>query len=225
MSPADDRIRQQALFCPCLLAIVLVLVTGCRISQRHSSTSVTASTAGGSTACRPPFAIGYRIVPYTGNRSMAVWYPSTSPQSTYFYSANFSSTLALDGRTNIGCGAFPLVIFSHGLDGCGTQSLFFTETLAREGYVVAAPDYADATLCHVSGSAGGWTTTAEPGIFDPGAWTPSSYVDRKNDLELAMNHLLSGSLHSIIDPQAIGLAGHSLGGYTALGVAGGWSSW
>jgi predicted dienelactone hydrolase len=208
-----------------MLAIALVLVTGCRISQHHPSTSVAASTAAASTACRPPFAIGYRIIPYTGNRSMAIWYPGTSPQSTFFYSASFSSTLAVDGRPDTGCGAFPLVLFSHGLDGCGTQSLFFTETLAREGYVVAAPDYADATLCRVSGPAGGLTTTTEPSIFDPGAWTSSSYVDRKNDLELALTNMLTGSLHSIIDPQAIGLAGHSLGGYTALGVAGGWGSW
>ena len=29
----------------------------------------------------------------------------------------------------------------------------------------------------------------------------------------------------IIDPNRIGVAGHSLGGYTALGLAGGWPSW
>jgi len=38
----------------------------------------------------------------------------------------------------------PLVLFSHGLGGCALQTIFFTEELARHGYVVAAPDHADA---------------------------------------------------------------------------------
>ena len=40
---------------------------------------------------------------------------------------------------------WPLILFSHGLDGCGAQSKFLTEALAAHGYIVAAPDHADAT--------------------------------------------------------------------------------
>ena len=34
----------------------------------------------------------------------------------------------------------PLVIFSHGLYGCKTQSTFLMEALADNGYIVIAPD-------------------------------------------------------------------------------------
>lgn len=46
-----------------------------------------------------------------------------------------------------------------------------------------------------------------------------------------LDHLLEKSereesfLHRRIDRQAIGAAGHSLGGYTVLGMVGGWESW
>ena len=51
-------------------------------------------------------------------------------------------------------GLFPLIIFSHGAFMCGTQSLFFTEHLASEGFIVAAPDYPDdANLCNTNGGA------------------------------------------------------------------------
>lgn len=46
-------------------------------------------------------------------------------------------------------GLFPLVIFSHGYGGCGLKSVFFTEEMARHGYVVAAPDHNDALSCTV----------------------------------------------------------------------------
>ena len=96
--------------------------------------------------------------------------------------------------------------------------------LARQGYVVAAPDHNDAT-CRVDGSIGFGSSNDNPSIFDPNAWNDSTYVDRKDDVELVISIMLSGNLSKIIDPGSIGLAGHSLGGYTALGVAGGWSSW
>jgi len=116
------------------------------------------------------------------------------------------------------------VVFSHGLGGCGTQSLFFTETLARQGYVVAAPDHADA-VCRVDGSGGVLTPEQEPSVFDPKAWADATYADRKDDVELVIARMTVGVWAGISDPDRIGVAGHSLGGYTALGVSAGWPAW
>src|SRR5271154_6050647 len=39
---------------------------------------------------------------------------------------------------------YPLVVFSHGYGGCNTQSVFLMEALAKAGYLVLAPNHADA---------------------------------------------------------------------------------
>ena len=39
---------------------------------------------------------------------------------------------------------YPLILFSHGFTGCGTQSVFLTDALAGDGYLVLAPDHHDA---------------------------------------------------------------------------------
>ncbi len=204
-----------------LLASALTLLLAALLAAGCASSS----TAGPAPACQAaPFPIGYQVVPFQGGRDMAIWYPSADAQTTFNYARDTSSTLALNGRPISGCGAFPLIVFSHGLGGCGTQSLFFTETLARQGYVVAAPDHADA-VCRVDGSSAPLTQGREPSVFDPNAWTGATYADRKDDVELVIARMTAGAWAGISDPNRIGVVGHSLGGYTALGVAGGWSSW
>src|SRR5262245_49275084 len=41
-------------------------------------------------------------------------------------------------------GPQPVIIFSHGFGGCGTQSKFLTQALAEHGYWVFAPNHRDA---------------------------------------------------------------------------------
>lgn len=43
-----------------------------------------------------------------------------------------------------GLARYPLIIFSHGDGGCGTQSSFLTDALSAKGYVVVAPNHSDA---------------------------------------------------------------------------------
>jgi hypothetical protein len=61
------------------------------------------------------------------------------------------------------------VVFSRGCTGCGLQSVSFTEELARNGFVVAAPDYTDAAICHIvpPGRAAKHSFSAQPNIIDP----------------------------------------------------------
>ena len=132
---------------------------------------------------------------------MAVWYPAARRER------------------------YPLIIFSHGWGGCGTQSLFLTESLARAGYVVAAPDHRDAT-CSVDGPRLPRFHLPELPFSAPGHWTESTYEDRREDLEEALDWMLANAeFRTLIDPARIGAMGHSLGGYSALGLTGGWDSW
>jgi predicted dienelactone hydrolase len=175
------------------------------------------------TDCR--VTVGFRVM-HIGGRVVAVWYPTSGAAKEYHYVPRFSGQLAKDGPVTTACGeAAPLVVFSHGDLGCGIQSMSLTEELARNGYVVAAPDHADAAICHTE--AGPHVAQpAQPNILAPEAWDDTSRVDRRRDVEEVIATLLEDAeFGPAIDAQKIGLAGHSLGGYTVVGMAGGWQSW
>jgi predicted dienelactone hydrolase len=126
---------------------------------------------------------------------------------------------------------YPVILFSHGLGGCGTQSRFLTEALAEHGYVVLAPDHADAR-CGGGGlrgrlrGGGARPESAEARLGSPASWTEDTERDRARDLEAALSLALSDpETGAFLDTSHMGLAGHSLGGYTAMGLAGAWPSW
>ncbi len=118
-----------------------------------------------------------------------------------------------------GQGKSPLVIFSHGSGGKNTKSRFITEALARSGYLVIAPNHRDSTLTGIS---------LRPDFTFKRAskWDDKMYEARRTDI---VN--LLAALHgdqdwdSQIDWSRLGLCGHSLGGYTVLGLCGAWPSW
>jgi predicted dienelactone hydrolase len=133
-------------------------------------------------------------------------------------------------------GGYPLVLFSHGFTGCDTQSIFLMEALAEAGYFVLAPNHHDA-VCGSAGRTEAWypgklfdklaSTRAEPPFGDASQWSEVTYQDRRADFEAILevvlrDHAFQGTP---LDSQRIGIAGHSLGGYTALGMAGAWPSW
>lgn len=122
----------------------------------------------------------------------------------------------------------PLVIFSHGDGGCATQLSFLTQSLADAGYIVIAPNHADARCGKRKGKAGRKTDTSEsaadPPFRDPESWTDEAHANRRDDVQAILEAAIADPRFSI-DPDQIGLVGHSLGGYTSLGLAGGWESW
>lgn len=168
-------------------------------------------------------AVGYRVMTI-GDRPVAVWYPSEAQPERLAYSARFSGMVARDAPPTHACGAVPLVVFSHGYLGCALQSVALTEELARHGYVVAAPDHADAALCHITKHGARVPAPAQPSILKPDAWTEATRADRRADLAAVIDRLLA-DWRDLIDAQRIGLMGHSLGGYTVVGMAGGWPAW
>lgn len=173
--------------------------------------------------------VGYRVM-QIGGRVVAVWYPTSAAPAPMAYTPRFSGMVAKDAPVTPACGgSVPLVVFSHGDLACGIQSMSLTEELARHGYVVAAPDHADAAICHSARAAPGSPTAAsvtQPKIMQPQNWDETSRTDRRQDIETVIDALLKQpEFKPVIDSTKIGLAGHSLGGYTVVGMAGGWPSW
>jgi predicted dienelactone hydrolase len=127
---------------------------------------------------------------------------------------------------------YPLVVFSHGFGGCNTQSVFLMEALARAGYSVLAPNHKDARCGNARRE--GWypgkllkaRRPPEPFREDQ-KWTDATYKDRATDVSAVLDSVLQDKSFAgiLIDRDRVGIAGHSLGGYTALGVAGGWPAW
>jgi fermentation-respiration switch protein FrsA (DUF1100 family) len=176
------------------------------------------------TPCHPPYRVGYRTIRF-GATSAALWYPTATQEGLHSYTPGFTGAVAKGGEPLGTCQPFPLVVFSHGLGGCGIQSIFFTETLARQGYVVVAPDHRDA-LCSVDGRSTSANWGEQPPVWDPAAWNHNSHVDRRNDIATIVSAMLGeGAWQGLVAANQVGIVGHSLGGYVALGMVGGWSEW
>jgi predicted dienelactone hydrolase len=117
----------------------------------------------------------------------------------------------------------PTIIFSHGFHGCSTQSRFLMDALARAGYLVFAPNHRDATC---KGGEARWTGRPDVPFNRPETWNETSYRDRGNDIRRLIEALRSDErFKARVDWSRVGLAGHSLGGYTVLALAGAWSGW
>lgn len=117
-------------------------------------------------------------------------------------------------------GPAPVLFFSHGFGACETSSNFLKTTLAARGYWVFAPRHADARC----GSRRASAPTVPFG--KPAEWTDATYLDRANDL-LAIHGALQASARYAkrLDFSRVGYVGHSLGGYTVVGLAGAWPAW
>jgi predicted dienelactone hydrolase len=116
---------------------------------------------------------------------------------------------------------WPVVIFSHGMYMCPTQSSQLTRSLADAGYLVIAPRHSDST-CKVSL----WADFSRLGMKPSLWWTDRDYRDRADDIRRVAEALPEDSRYAgSIVPGELALVGHSLGGYTVLGLAGAWPSW
>lgn len=117
----------------------------------------------------------------------------------------------------------PVLVFSHGFHGCDTQSRFLMEAFAAAGYLVFAPNHRDAT-CH--GGKSNWLQAPALPFWRPDLWSDSTYRSRADDLRRVID-----ALHDDVrfggraDWSRLGLVGHSLGGYTVLGLGGAWPGW
>jgi predicted dienelactone hydrolase len=100
---------------------------------------------------------------------------------------------------------FPLVVISHGTGGSALSMAWLGEALAAHGYIVAAVNHPG-------------NNAAEPYT----AKGFSIWWERARDLSETISGMLADAkFGDQIDPERIGSAGFSLGGYTMIAIAGG----
>lgn len=130
-----------------------------------------------------------------------LWYPTLEKASPDDASPFVSLPTKRDAA--ISQGVFPLILFSHGTGGGRLTVEWFCAGLASRGFVVAAVDHFGNT-------------------FDNPI--PIEFVkfwERPQDIRFVLDQLLGeNDISSHLDANKIGVAGFSLGGYTAITLAG-----
>ncbi len=176
-----------------------------------------------------PWAVGHRslasIDASRANRPLPleVWYPVDATDAhgaPAFYSLlgplGITSTLAFQDVSVSAAGVRPLIVFSHGSGGIALQSIKLMEHLASHGFVVVAPSHTGNT------QADNLLGTAVP--------ISQALLDRSPDVSFVIDSMLargadlSGPFFGRIDAYNIGVAGHSLGGFTAVAMASGYGA-
>jgi predicted dienelactone hydrolase len=166
-----------------------------------------------------PYPVGLRELRYedptrqtwTGNRPRplvgALWYPG-QPGTT---EVDWDVAIFHAGRNAQGAAPaatparLPLVLLSHGTGGAAAGLAWLGESLAAQGYLVAAVNHHG-------------NTAAEDAPVLQGF---AIWWDRPRDLSVVLDRLLADrEWGPRIDTQRIGVAGFSLGGYAALASVG-----
>lgn len=112
---------------------------------------------------------------------------------------------------------YPLIIFSHGMGACPADYSSIQDRLSDAGYLVISPKHNDC----ISGS-------KKPDVpwRDAEKWTKDTNGNRKNDIHSVLDALPSSQYAKYVKSfKQVGCAGHSMGGYTCMGLAGAWDTW
>ncbi|MBC7074899.1 MAG: hypothetical protein H5T98_02255 [Syntrophomonadaceae bacterium] len=140
---------------------------------------------------------------------------------------------------------YPLVVYSPGLTATADASVFYTQNLASHGYVVVSMDHLDANQLDLVVREGNWKNLVrffprmlkEFVIGNPSDTVLVMFTNhfrktefglryRPQEVRLAIDSAIewnedtSSPLHNLMDTDAIGLTGHSLGAWTALLLGG-----
>ena len=183
----------------------------------------------GPTAELGPYPIGIRTydavdesrldVPGDGPRPVTfdVYYPSTEA-SVDGAPQEIVSLLGIEilpapayRDVDVADGVFPMVLFSHGFEGIRFQSFFHVAHLASHGFVVVSPDHHGNTI---------------PDDFAD-IVDKSTAVNRAFDMKFLMDEVLNeetdagAQFAASVDPDRIGMSGHSYGGYESFILTGG----
>jgi dienelactone hydrolase len=174
--------------------------------------SALGSAPGGSDPGQPgPYAVGLTVRPMTRTlpngqtRTIDVYlrYPVTKHSNVNEPTPELDYT---PGVAPADGAPFPLIVFSHGY---GATPMFYTSLpsyLASHGFVVASPSHRD---CAEPCSASDWA---------------DSLANRPADVSMVLDTLLAQNegddplFKHLVDPERVGVAGHSFGGWTTLTV-------
>jgi hypothetical protein len=119
-----------------------------------------------------------------------ILYPSDGPPT---------APAASDLPPAIHGGPFPLIVFAHGYDSSPEVYATLLDSWAGSGYVVAAPAF--------------------PRSLAGGPLDENDVNNQPGDVSFVIGRILAGALpKGLVNPARIGVAGHSDGGVTAVGV-------
>jgi dienelactone hydrolase len=180
---------------------MLAVVSACGGAATSGSTARRGPAAA---SARPTLAIGERTEAFvdTSRPTDAVGDTPASPTR----SLPTLITAPVPGQAGR---PYPLIVFAHGNGGTSRSNLGLQRDWAAAGYVVVAP-----TFPFGAGRAPDQATGAVDAVHQPG------------DMSFVVSEVLRLSadpgdpLYGAVDPDRLGAAGHSLGGSTALALAG-----
>lgn len=175
-----------------------------------------------------PFAVGHTVFdavdPSRGDRRLRteVWYPGDpdrieGDETFYdfqFFGQGLISPVAIEDNPVSYTAGFPLVVFSHGNCGVSFQSTPLMEALASHGIFVVSANHTGNSTNECIGTGG-----RDPFLV--------AARNRPLDISFLIDLMIARSLdpeddfYAKINPYAIGVAGHSFGGFTALAMASG----
>lgn len=189
--------------------------------------------AGAREQTQDVFNVGYRVMTFKGEGAQAktvpaaVWYPTAARAEGFTYAGPTAGKAATNAAPLEGKGAFPLLVFAHGYGGCALGSVYLTESLARRGWIVVAPDHSDKDKMFSLQSGRNKDVDGMDllkGAKDITASTPADrekYVYRLDEMKLALDGVLASDVFAgLIDTNRIAVGGHSMGGFSALGLCG-----
>jgi alpha-beta hydrolase superfamily lysophospholipase len=187
-----------------VLSLVATIATGCSSgSDSHRATSDSEPHAVGlvtETFVNETPPVSANAAATTNGRSLT---------TTIFYPAEGTAGAdpVADAPADRSGGPYPLIVFSHGLGASPAAYQRLLVEWAAAGYVVAAPAFPK-------------TNSAAPGGIDPG-----DFANQPADVTAVITGTVQtsgrddGPLAGMVEPDDVGVAGHSLGGITTLGVA------
>jgi predicted dienelactone hydrolase len=112
-------------------------------------------------------------------------------------------------------GNYPLIVYSHPGGGNRRSATFLTTHLSSHGYVVAALDHSEVVAPELAPRSG---ETRQQRAARVDTWIAS----RVPDVRFLIDHVLDSAARdsgSVVDPDRVGIVGHSFGGWTALAAA------
>lgn len=174
----------------------------------HITALTLAITAGAAWAEAPQTGLAELVIEDArSDRPLAgfVWYPTADAKPAEVHHTNpvWHGIEAVADATPMP-GKHPLVVLSHGMYGNAMNQTWLADALVDEGFIVAAINHP------------GTSTWMRDPDHARQMW------DRPGDVSRVIDHALSDPVMStLVDPDRIYMGGHSLGGFTAVALAGG----
>ncbi|TGN63046.1 hypothetical protein EXE59_03110 [Nocardioides eburneiflavus] len=153
--------------------------------------------------------------------AMTAWYPAVDtaaeePAMRYSYSltvlgprattalATYPGTARLGAEADLDGGPYPLVVLSAGFAITPDSYAWLAEHLASHGFVVVAPQHEE--------------TLNPSDLWRSAVDRPAAVAATRTYVKMAADP--GGDLAGLVDPNTVGILGHSYGGYTALAAGG-----